>query len=135
MKGRVVVTDCCVITACREIEILVPRVREQITLDVYTECICCSAWRSVDVVRPSLEHDFTQELELVGNVGGHKQVELTEGEGGFVSRKAGRVIVVAVESNVAESPDTQQGLAHVHALGLGVLRWLRLMLLRGRLRW
>src|SRR5207302_6627862 len=124
-----------VIAARGEIEILIPRVSEQIPLDVHAERIGGSAWGSIDVVRSSLEHNFTEELELVGDVGGHEEVELTERKGGLVSRQPCRVIVVAMEAKVAESADAQQRLAHVHALGLGVLSWLRLVLLRGRLRW
>src|SRR5579864_6131916 len=104
---RVVIPDRGVIATGREIEILVSRVGQKIALDVHAERVLGPPCDSVNVVRPGFEDNFTQEFELVGNVGGHKEVELTEGKSCLVAGKSGGMIVIAVESHIAKSPDAQ----------------------------
>src|SRR5260370_5736389 len=58
---------------------------------------------------PRLENNLTEELEPIREVGGDKEVELSEGEGGRVAFP-----VAPMERDVTESPYAQEGPVEVH---------------------
>ena len=127
MIGGVVEANGRVIATHREIEVVVLRVLQQVTFEVDAELVGFSSGNAVDIVWAALKHNFTQELELFRDIGRDKQVESAQREGAV-----GAGLITSVKCDVSEPADAQQGLAHVHAFGLEVLRFLLLMRLRFR---
>src|SRR5258706_13199248 len=68
---------------------------------------------------PRLENNLTEELEPIREVGGDKEVVLSEGEGGRVAFP-----VAPMERDVTESPYSQEGpvLVLYVRLGMFILR-------------
>src|SRR6202140_3506554 len=63
---------------CRKVEVVIVRVLHQVTLHVHGEQVPCSFRLAIEVVRSPLEDNFAQELELVGDVRGDKEIQLSE---------------------------------------------------------